>query len=39
MHMMSDQTDPFNRSKLNKEDLIECPELKLNIEKYIKSKL
>jgi len=33
-HLLSDPTDPFNRSKLNKEMLIECPELKAKIEEY-----
>ena len=31
---MSDQTDPFNRSKLTKDMLEECPDLKLKIQVY-----
>jgi ubiquitin conjugation factor E4 B len=38
-HLLSDQTDPFNRSKLTKELLIPCFELKERIEKYKKSKM
>ena len=35
---MSDSTDPFNRSKLTKDMLIDCPDLKLKIELYKESK-
>lgn len=35
---MSDSTDPFNRSKLTKDMLVECPELKLKIQNYKDSK-
>jgi hypothetical protein len=38
-HLLSDQTDPFNRSKLTKEMLIPCSELKERIEGYKKSKM
>jgi ubiquitin conjugation factor E4 B len=37
-HLLSDSTDPFNRTKLTKEDLIPVPELKEKIEEYKKSK-
>ena len=37
-HLLSDQTDPFNRSPLTKDMLIPCPELKQRIEEYIKKK-
>lgn len=37
-HLLSDQTDPFNRSPLTKDMLIPCPELKAKIQKYINKK-
>ena len=37
-HLLSDQTDPFNRSPLTKDMLIPCPELKAKINEYIKKK-
>ena len=37
-HLLSDQTDPFNRSPLTKEMLIPCPELKAKIQEYINKK-
>ena len=37
-HLLSDQTDPYNRSPLTKEMLIPCPELKARIEEYINKK-
>ena len=37
-HLLSDQTDPFNRSPLTKDMLIPCPELKAKIDEYIKKK-
>ena len=37
-HLLSDQTDPFNRSKLTKEMLIACIELKEKIDLYKHSK-
>ena len=37
-HLLSDQTDPFNRSPLTKEMLIPCPELKARIQEYIDKK-
>ena len=37
-HLLSDQTDPFNRSPLSKDMLIPCPELKAKIEEYINKK-
>ena len=37
-HLLSDQTDPFNRSPLTKDMLIPCPELKKKIEAYINKK-
>ena len=37
-HLLSDPTDPFNRSPLTKEMLIPCPELKAKIDEYIKKK-
>ena len=37
-HLLSDQTDPFNRSPLTKDMLIPCPELKAKIEKYVNKK-
>jgi ubiquitin conjugation factor E4 B len=38
-HLLSDPTDPFNRTSLSKEMLIPCPELKAEIEKYKKTKI
>lgn len=38
-HLLSDPTDPFNRSNLTKEMLIECPELRQKINDYKKSKI
>jgi ubiquitin conjugation factor E4 B len=38
-HLLSDSTDPFNRSYLTKEMLIDCPELKLKIEEYKNMKI
>jgi hypothetical protein len=35
---MSDSTDPFNRSKLTKDMLIDCHDLKIKIELYKDSK-
>ena len=37
-HLLSDQTDPFNREPLTKEMLLPCPELKAKIEEYMKNK-
>ena len=37
-HLLSDQTDPFNREPLTKDMLIPCPELKAKIEEYINRK-
>ena len=37
-HLLSDQTDPFNREPLTKEMLIPCPKLKERIEQYINNK-
>ena len=37
-HLLSDQTDPFNREPLTKEMLIPCPTLKAKIEEYIQNK-
>ena len=37
-HLLSDQTDPFNREPLTKEMLIPCPKLKAKIEEYINRK-
>jgi ubiquitin conjugation factor E4 B len=37
-HLLSDPTDPFNRSVLSREMLIECPELRHKIDEYRKSK-
>jgi ubiquitin conjugation factor E4 B len=37
-HLLSDQTDPFNRSPLTKDMLIPCPELKEKNNEYIKKK-
>ena len=37
-HLLSDQTDPFNREPLTKEMLIPCPELKKRIEDYMINK-
>ena len=37
-HLLSDSTDPFNRSALSREMLIECPELRHKIDEYKKSK-
>ena len=37
-HLLSDQTDPFNREPLTKEMLIPCPLLKTKIEEYMKNK-
>ena len=37
-HLLSDPTDPFNRTPLTKEMLIPCPELKARIEEYINKK-
>ncbi len=38
-HLLSDPTDPFNRTKLSKDDLISCPELKEKIIAYKNSKI
>jgi len=38
-HLLSDPTDPFNRSPLSKDMLIECPEIKMKIIEYKKSKI
>lgn len=38
-HLLSDPTDPFNRSSLTREMLIECPELKQKINEYKISKI
>jgi len=38
-HLLSDPSDPFNRSHLTKEELIELPELKEKINEYKKSKI
>ena len=37
-HLLSDQTDPFNRKKLTKDMLIPQPELKEKIEKFFNEK-
>ena len=37
-HLLSDQSDPFNRTPLTKDMLIPCPELKAKIAEYIKKK-
>jgi ubiquitin conjugation factor E4 B len=37
-HLLSDQTDPFNRSKLTKEMLVPCEDLRSRIEEYKKQK-
>ena len=37
-HLLSDQTDPFNRSPLTKDMLIPCPELKVRIQEYVNKK-
>ena len=37
-HLLSDQTDPFNREPLTKDMLIVCPELKARIEEYMNNK-
>ena len=37
-HLLSDQTDPFNREPLTKEMLIPCPQLKSKIEEYMRRK-
>ena len=37
-HLLSDQTDPFNRDPLSKEMLIPCPELKAKIQNYMQKK-
>ena len=34
-HLLSDSTDPFNRKPLKKENLVEMPELKKEIEEWI----
>ena len=36
--LLSDQTDPFNRSPLNLQDVIPATELKLEIENWKASK-
>lgn len=38
-HLLSDPTDPFNRSKLTRDMLIDCLELKEKIQEYKKSKM
>jgi ubiquitin conjugation factor E4 B len=38
-HLLSDASDPFNRTSLSKELLIPCPELKAQIENYKKTKI
>lgn len=38
-HLLSDPTDPFNRSALRKEELIPCPDLQVKILEYKKYKL
>ncbi len=38
-HLLSDPTDPFNRSSLTKEMLVECPDLKDKINQYKNSKI
>ena len=37
-HLLSDQTDPFNRDPLSKEMLIPFPELKAKIQNYMQKK-
>ena len=37
-HLLSDQTDPFNRTKLTRDMLIPCEELKEKIDAYINKK-
>ena len=37
-HLLSDQTDPFNREPLTKDMLIACPELKARIDEYMNNK-
>jgi ubiquitin conjugation factor E4 B len=38
-HLLSDPTDPFNRTKLTKEMLIPCDELKEKIYNYKSAKM
>jgi ubiquitin conjugation factor E4 B len=38
-HLLSDPSDPFNRSRLSRDELIELPELKEKINEYKKSKI
>lgn len=38
-HLLSDPTDPFNRTKLTKEMLIPCDDLREKIEDYKKRKM
>lgn len=38
-HLLNDPTDPFNRSELKVEDLIERPDIKQKIEEYKAVKL
>ena len=35
-HLLNDQTDPFTRDPLKEEDLIPLPELKEEINQYVK---
>ena len=37
-HLLSDQNDPFNRTKLTKEMLVPCKDLKKKIDDYVKKK-
>jgi ubiquitin conjugation factor E4 B len=37
-HLLSDQTDPFNRTKLTRDMLVPCPDLKKKIDEYKKKK-
>lgn len=37
-HLLSDPTDPFNRTKLSKDMLLPCDELKEKIDEYKRGK-
>ena len=37
-HLLSDQNDPFNRTKLTKDMLVPCKDLKNKIDNYLKKK-
>lgn len=38
-HLLNDEHDPFNRSPLKFKDLVEVPEFKKEIEKWVKEKM